>query len=283
MERLHKFIARCGISSRRAAETLIAEGRVMVNGEPVIEMGVKVSEDDIVEVDGAVLKVPRLHYVLMNKPKGVVTTLRDPQGRPTISQYLPQYEVPLKPVGRLDMDTSGLLICTNDGELASRLAHPRYGIEKEYRAVVKGDVTDKTCEKMSKGIFLEGRKTAPAQVLKLSYEPRNDTSMLKLILHEGRYRQVRLMCAAMGHPVEELRRTRLAFLTNSKLAAGQCRLITKSEVDRLKGMVGLGEEDTPAPKPIRRPSAKPKQKPQQRPKPKSVMPPESRKPKRRAR
>lgn len=239
MERLHKFIAKCGIASRRAAEKLIAEGRVFVNGEPVTEMGVKVGPDDLVEVDGQTLQEPKRYYILLNKPKGVVTTMYDPQRRPTIVKYLPDLGTPLKPVGRLDMDTTGLLICTNDGELASRLAHPRYGIEKEYRVIVQGDVDEKALERLRSGVYIEERKTAPAQVTKASYERRTDTSMLQLVLHEGRYRQVRLMCQAVGHPVQDLKRVRLAFLTDHKLGVGQCRMISQVELKRLRALVKL--------------------------------------------
>lgn len=241
MERLHKFIASCGVASRRAAEQLIVEGRVSVNGESVTQLGTKIDpEQDRVEVDGLTLKEPARFTVLLNKPKGVVTTLNDPQRRPTVKRYLPDVGSPLKPIGRLDMDSEGLILCTNDGELHGRVGHPRHNIEKEYRVIVRGDVTDRDVEKLRKGILIEGKKTAEAQVYKESYEARRDTTLLKMILHEGRNRQIRLMCAAIGHPVQSLKRVRIGFLTDRGLPVGQCRALGKPELERLRAMVGLG-------------------------------------------
>jgi pseudouridine synthase len=238
-ERLHVRIARSGLCSRRAAETLILEGRVEVNGELVAELGRKVGPDDEVRVDGQIIGTAKLYAVLLNKPKGVVTTMRDPQGRPTILQYLPDYGVMLKPVGRLDMDTEGLLICTNDGDLAHRLAHPRYGVEKEYLAVVKGIPDEKTLDKLRKGIWIEGGKTSPAQVSIVHAEARTNTTSLRITIHEGRKRQVRLMCEAVGYPVASLRRVRIGPLHIRGLRPGECRLLGKQEVLELRRLVGL--------------------------------------------
>ncbi|HRI45132.1 MAG TPA: pseudouridine synthase [Fimbriimonadaceae bacterium] len=239
MERLHKFIASAGVCSRRAAEDLIRTGRVEVNGEMVSELGVKVGEEDEVRVDGEIVRPQRKHYILLNKPKGVVTTMRDPQNRPTILRYVPELGVTLKPVGRLDMDSEGLLLLTNDGELAARLTHPRYGVEKEYVAVVRGEVGDKALARLQKGVFVDGSKTAPAKVEAGRYDPKRGTSRLTLVLHEGRNRQVRLMGEAVGHPVVDLRRTRIAFLRLRDLPPGGCRALSKTEIASLRRLVGL--------------------------------------------
>jgi 23S rRNA pseudouridine2605 synthase len=239
LERLHVRIARSGICSRRTAEKLIADGRVVVNGELVVEMGRKVGPDDRVEVDGETLDIAKTYTVLLNKPLGVVTTLFDPQGRPTVARYLPNYGVQLKPVGRLDMDTEGLLLVTNDGELANRLAHPRYGIDKEYQATVEGVPGPAELEKLERGVFIEGRKTNPAKV-KLTYrDPRDRFAVLTLVLHEGRNRQVRLMCEAVGHPVTALKRIRIGHLVLRGMKPGEAKLLGQKEVNELKRAVGI--------------------------------------------
>ncbi len=232
-------IAHAGICSRRAAEQLIKEGRVTVNGQTVREMGVSVGPEDSVAVDGQTLSTAKQYTLVLNKPKGVVTTLSDPQGRMTIAKLLPDYGVQLKPVGRLDMDTEGLLIVTNDGELAHRLMHPRYGVEKEYIAVVKGEPGPKSLQKLKQGVYIEGGKTAPAQVELLPTVRSNNTSSLRMILHEGRKRQVRQMCEAVGHPVISLKRTRIGPLLLRGMRGGECRLLSKHEVDQLRKLVGL--------------------------------------------
>lgn len=238
-ERLHVRIARSGMCSRRAAEQLIHEARVTVNGDLVIEMGVKVGPDDEVAVDGIPIGVAKTYTLMLNKPTGCVTTLRDPQGRPTILKYLPDLGVQLKPIGRLDMDTEGLLLCTNDGELANRLAHPRYGVEKEYQAIVEGIVGEKALEKLRKGVWIEGGKTSPAKIELIHAEEKKNTTGLRITIHEGRKRQVRLMCEAVGHPVISLKRTRYGPLTVKGLRAGEARMLGKQQVDELKKLVGL--------------------------------------------
>lgn len=237
-ERLHVRIARSGLCSRRAAEDLIRAGRVEVNGELVLELGVKVGADDTVSVDGRPVRIAKQYTVLLNKPTGYVTTLKDPQGRPTISQLLPDYGVQLKPVGRLDMNTEGLLLCTNDGELALRLAHPRYGIEKEYLAVVKGLPSEKALDQLRKGVWIEGGRTQPAQVELIGQKGSTEAS-LRIVIHEGRKRQVRLMCEAVGHPVTKLKRVRIGNMRLHGLRAGECKLLGKVEVDALRQTVGL--------------------------------------------
>jgi 23S rRNA pseudouridine2605 synthase len=239
LERLHVRIAHAGVCSRRAAEKLILEGRVTVNGEIVAEMGYKVAPEDEVCVDGQALKTVKQYTVLLNKPTGVVTTMSDPQGRPTIVRFLPDFGVPLKPVGRLDMDTEGLLLCTNDGELANRLAHPRYGVEKEYQAIVKGIPTEETLQRLRTGVFVEGRKTSPAKVEVIHAEPKTDTTGLRITIHEGRKRQIRLMADAIGHPVISLRRLRYGPLRVKGMRPGEARLLGKKEVDELRKLVGL--------------------------------------------
>jgi pseudouridine synthase len=238
-ERLHVRIAHSGICSRRAAEQLILEGRVTVNGDIVAEMGFKVGPSDEIRVDGQLCHVAKIYTVVLNKPTGVVTTLSDPQGRPTIVKYLPQYGVQLKPVGRLDMDTEGLLVCTNDGELALRLAHPRYGVEKEYQAVVQGIPDEKAIQKLKDGVFVDGRKTLPARIDIIHQEPKTNTTGLRITIHEGRKRQVRLMCEYVGHPIISLKRVRYGPLYVKGMRPGECKLLGKKEVDELRRMVGL--------------------------------------------
>jgi 23S rRNA pseudouridine2605 synthase len=238
-ERLHVRIAHSGICSRRAAEKLILEGRVEVNGQMVAEMGIKVGEGDEVRVDGQVIFTAKIYTVVVNKPLGVVTTLFDPQRRPTIQKYLPDYGVQLKPVGRLDIETEGLLVCTNDGELALRLAHPRYGVEKEYQAIVTGIPDEKALQKLRDGVFFDGRKSLPAKVDIIHAEPKSNSTGLRITLHEGRKRQVRLMCELVGHPVTSLKRIRYGSLYLKGMRSGECRLLGKKEVDELKRMVGL--------------------------------------------
>jgi 23S rRNA pseudouridine2605 synthase len=237
--RLHRYIAQCGLTSRRKAEDLIREGRVAVNGVTVRQMGVLVEPEDKVEVDGTQLSRPRRQVFLLNKPKGVVTTLSDPQGRPTIVKFLPPHAVGVKPVGRLDKDTDGVILLTNDGALAARLTHPRYGVEKEYEATVRGQVSDNDVERLAKGVCIKGGKTAPAQVEKLGWNEREDTTRLRIVLHEGRKRQVRLMAESVGHPVVSLTRVRFAFLRKRGMRPGECRSLTQEETARLERMVGL--------------------------------------------
>lgn len=235
-------IAHSGLCSRRAAERLIQEGRVEVNGELVTEMGVKVADSDEVRVDGRPVTVAKEYTVVLNKPVGVVTTLSDPQGRPTVRGLLPDYGVPLKPVGRLDMDTEGLILATNDGDLAQRLSHPSFGVEKEYLAIVQGEPAQKALDQLRKGVFVEGRKTAPARIEVIHYDSAADTTGLRITIHEGRKRQVRLMCEFVGHPVKTLRRTRYGPLHLRGLRKGECRLLGKKEVNELRRLVGLEEK-----------------------------------------
>lgn len=237
--RLHVYIAHSGICSRRAAEKMILEGRVSVNGEMVIEMGVKVTDEDDVRVDGNPVRIAKHYTVLLNKPTGVVTTLFDPQRRPTVVKFLPDYGVQLKPVGRLDMDTEGLLICTNDGDFAHRLSHPSFGVEKEYQAIVDGLVTDKALRDLQRGVFIEGKRTSPAKVEVIHTDTGKNTTGLTITIHEGRKRQIRLMCETVGFPVKTLKRVRIGPLKIRGMRQGECRLLGKEEINELRALVDL--------------------------------------------
>jgi 23S rRNA pseudouridine2605 synthase len=226
--RLQKVLAQAGIGSRRACEELIAEGRVTVNGE-MAKLGRRVDGDiDRVEIDGVPLSIrPGLVYYLLNKPAGVVTTASDPEGRRTVVQLVP--DAPrVFPVGRLDADTEGLLLLTNDGDLTFRLTHPRFGVEKEYLAQVEGNPSPKAVRQLREGVELEDGMTAPAKV---SLVPPN---ALRITIHEGRNRQVRRMCEAVGHPVVRLVRTRIGPLAERGLKPGEWRMLTREEVRALE-------------------------------------------------
>ena len=237
-ERLHKFLARAGVASRRHAEALMRAGRVLVNGQPAKEPGTKITpEVDEVRVDGRLVhvRVSRV-YVLLYKPAGVVTTASDPQGRQTVLDLLPASlrAERLFPVGRLDQDSEGLLLLTNDGEFALRLAHPRYEQEKEYHALVQGRPAPAALASLRRGLLLPGesRPTAPARVRFLRPGD-EETGWLSVTLHEGRKRQVRRMLMVVGHPVLRLIRVRVGTLRLSDLAPGQWRRLTDQEVAQL--------------------------------------------------
>ena len=229
--RLNAYLARAGVASRRSADQLIKDGRVRVNGEPGA-LNTFVGEDDRVEVDGRPVAKQRLAYVLLNKPARVVTTARDPQGRPTVVSLVSSASR-LVPVGRLDADTTGALLLTNDGPLAHRLAHPRYGVDKVYVADVAGNPTDGALRRLAEGVRLEDGLTAPAAARRLK------RSRIELTLHEGRTHQVKRMCEAVGHPVTRLHRSRYAGLDLKSLAPGEWRELTRAEIDALRRLVGL--------------------------------------------
>lgn len=233
-ERLQKVLARAGFGSRRTAEDLIADGLVVVNGQ-VAELGRRVDvETDEVVVDGAVLGLrPGLVHYLLNKPAGVVTTADDPQGRPTVVQLVPD-DPRVFPVGRLDQDTEGLLLLTNDGDLTHRLTHPSFGVVKEYLAEVQGTPTRGTVRRLREGVELDDGPTAPASASMVA------PNLLRLSIHEGRNRQVRRMCEAVGHPVTRLVRTRIGPLTDRTLAPGAWRSLTQDELRALERAVAAG-------------------------------------------
>jgi len=230
-ERLQKVLARAGIGSRRVSEDLIDAGRVQVNGEVAV-LGRRVDPDrDVVTVDGTPIGTAQgLAYRLLNKPPGVVATADDPQGRPTVVQLVPA-DPRVVPVGRLDVDTEGLLLLTNDGQLHHRLTHPSFGVEKEYLAEVEGDLWPRDLKKLRSGIELDDGVTAPAKAS--SPAP----NLLKLTLHEGRNRQVRRMCEAIGHPVRRLVRTRIGPLADASLPPGSWRDLTQAEIRALERAV----------------------------------------------
>lgn len=238
VERLHKYLSRAGVASRRRCEELIAAGRVTVNGEVVSLLGSKVDpEHDRVEVDGQPVSLPRQHtYWLLNKPAGYVSTVHDPQGRPTVVDLLNQTQR-LYPVGRLDQDSEGLLLLTDDGELTQRLTHPSFEHEKEYQVLVRGRPTGQVLERLQAGVPLEDGLTSAANVDVVRTE--QGGTWLRFVIHEGRKRQLRRMCDAVGHPVERLIRVRMGPLTLGKLASGQYRRLTAQEQTQLRQAVGL--------------------------------------------
>jgi 23S rRNA pseudouridine2605 synthase len=224
--RLNAYLARAGVASRRRADELIKAGRVTVNGRRG-ELNDFVARRDVVEVDGRRIAPQELAYVLLHKPAGVVTTARDPQGRPTVVDLV-EHPARLVPVGRLDADTTGALLLTNDGELAHRLAHPRYEVDKVYEVDVEGEPDAEALRRLVEGVELEDGRTAPAQVRRLG------PSRIELTIHEGRKHQVKRMCEAVGHPVRRLHRSRYAGLDLSGVEHGRWRELTNDEVERLK-------------------------------------------------
>ena len=224
--RLNAFLARAGVASRRRADDLIKAGRVTVNAQPG-QLNTVVGAHDRVEVDGREVARQRLRYVLLHKPADVVTTARDPQGRPTVVELVPD-EPRVVPVGRLDADTTGALLLTNDGQLAHRLAHPRYGVEKTYVADVEGDPDEDALQQLRDGVELDDGRTAPARARRLG------RGRVELVLHEGRTHQVKRMLAAVGLPVTRLHRSGYAGVTLEGLEPGACRELEPFEVERLR-------------------------------------------------
>lgn len=248
-ERLQKYLARSGVASRRHAEELIAKGAVTVNGQVVRELGVRVNPSDEVRVRGKLVQPASEHlYILLNKPADTVTTARDTHGRRTVLDLLPPEwrAARVYPVGRLDRDTEGLLMLSNDGDLALRLTHPRYALPKEYRALVLGHPTPDDMARMERGVFLEGeaRPTAPAHVWVA--QPADRNTWMGVELHEGRKRQVRRMFDVIGHPVLRLERVRLGPLTLGDLPRGASRLLAPGEVAALRQAAGSITPETRA-------------------------------------
>lgn len=236
MERLQKVIAHSGVASRRKAESLILEGKVKVNGQVVKELGTKVSSSDKVEVNGIPIEREEPVYFMLYKPRGVISSVSDDKGRKVVTDFFPQLDKRIYPIGRLDYDTSGLLLLTNDGEFANILMHPKYEVEKVYVAKLKGIPTREQIKKLERGIKLEDGLTAPAKVKLLSFDRRKDTSIYEITIHEGRNRQVRRMFEAIGYPVLKLKRERYGFLDLKGLVAGEYRELLPHEVKQLRAL-----------------------------------------------
>jgi pseudouridine synthase len=228
--RLNAYLARAGVASRRRADELVTAGRVRVNGD-VGQLNTVVGHRDVVELDGRRVELQRLAYVLLHKPAGVLTTASDPRGRRTVVELL-SVDARVVPVGRLDADTTGALLLTNDGPLAHRLAHPRYGVPKVYETVVEGAPGREALQALREGVDLEDGRTAPADVRVVSRG--TDSTTLELTLHEGRKHQVKRMCAAVGHPVVRLHRSRYAGLGLEGLEPGDWRELTTDEVAAIR-------------------------------------------------
>ena len=230
MERLQKILSQAGVASRRASEQLMLDGRVTVNGTTIRELGTKAdpTRDDI-RVDGRRVKVIERHlYLLVNKPRGYVSTRSDPQQRPTVLDLLQGIREYVYPVGRLDYDSEGLIILTNDGDLAARLTHPRHGVVRVYEARVLGEPDDHDIDRLQKGVVIDGQKTGPAEVKATA------PGHLRVTVREGRNRQVRKMCDAIGHPVTRLTRVAIGPIHDAKLKRGQWREMTDVEVRKLR-------------------------------------------------
>lgn len=234
-ERLQKIIAAAGLASRRQAEEWISAGRVQLNGR-VATLGESADvHSDRIEVDGQALRGPAASiYLLLNKPSGYVTSLNDPQGRPLVTDLVKEVGARVYPVGRLDLTTEGLLLLTNDGELANHLAHPRHQVEKTYLVRVRGVLADADRQRLEQGVQLEDGMTAAAKISRVRAVGQH--SWFEITIHEGRNRQVRRMCEAVGYPVSRLKRVRLAFLTLDELQPGQFRHLSRQEVARLKAL-----------------------------------------------
>lgn len=236
MERLQKVMAHAGVASRRKSEQMITDGRVKVNGEKVTDMGVRVSKSDTITVDDVPINKEEPVYILLNKPRGVVSTADDPKGRDTVIDLVRDVNQRIYPVGRLDYDTTGVLILTNDGELANKLMHPSFEFEKTYVAKVEGRLTKENLIKLKQGVNLDEGKTAPAQARIINYDKQSNKTMLELILHEGKNHQVKKMMEAVGHPVDKLTRDKYGFLTTEGLQSGEWRELKQYEVNKLKLM-----------------------------------------------
>ncbi|NLO99938.1 MAG: rRNA pseudouridine synthase [Clostridiaceae bacterium] len=232
--RLQKYMAQCGVASRRHAEELIKAGRVKVNGSIITEMGTLVSEQDRVEVDGKLIKKEKkLIYIMLNKPSGYVSTVSDPEGRKTVLDLIDGVNERIYPVGRLDYDTTGLIILTNDGDFAFESTHPGHETKKTYMAEVLGMPSNRALQSLRSGIMLDGKLTAPARVEVVDIKPKS--TVLKIIIHEGRNRQVKRMCEAVNHPVLRLKRTAVGRLTLGDLKPGEWRYLSLREVKQIRG------------------------------------------------
>lgn len=233
--RLQKYMADAGVASRRKSEELIAKGHVKVNGKLITEMGVKVDNHDRIEVDGVPMEEEKKRYILMYKPRGVISAISDDKDRKVVTDLLEDdVRERVYPIGRLDYDTSGLLLLTNDGDFANHLMHPRYHVDKTYIAKVEGILTTEEIRKLENGIKLKGYTTAKAKVRVMSKDKKKNSSIVRMVIHEGHNHQVKNMFDAVGHKVEKLSRESYDFLTLDGLVSGQYRDLTRLEVATLK-------------------------------------------------
>lgn len=233
MERLQKLIAHAGIASRREAERLIQDGRVTLNGKVVTELGTKATVNDRIEVDHVPIYKEEPVTFLFNKPDNCVSTVSDDKGRRTVLDYFHDIPERIYPIGRLDYHTTGALLLTNDGELANLLMHPRHRIDKVYRAKVNGSPSDEAIQQLRRGVVIDGRKTARADVVRINNPKAKVNDTLKITIHEGRNRQIRKMCEKIGHPVKQLTRERYAFLGIEGMTPGDYRKLSNKEIQKL--------------------------------------------------
>ena len=233
--RLNKYIAHAGIASRRKADELTINGNVKINGLTMREPGYNVKPGDVVEVNGQRISgQEKMEYVLLNKPKGYITSMQDEKGRPVVTELVADVDARLFPVGRLDYNTSGMLILTNDGDLTYRLTHPRHQVTKTYRALVSGVLSKEKLFRLRKGVDIGGFVTSPAQVKIIRQAERS--AVVDITIHEGKNRQVRKMFAAVGNPVQELQRTAIGDLRLGRLKEGHYRKLTRKEIEYLKNL-----------------------------------------------
>ncbi|MBE6158036.1 MAG: rRNA pseudouridine synthase [Firmicutes bacterium] len=232
MERLQKVIAASGVTSRRKAEELIVNGKVRVNGIIIKELGTKVSSSDEIEVNGVLISKEEKEYYLLNKPRGVVTTTSDDKNRRTVIDLI-DTDARIYPVGRLDYDTTGVLILTNDGEFANILMHPKNKVEKVYMAKLEGIITGEAINKLKDGVVIDGVKVIPSRVKLRKVDPSSNTCIVQIIIHEGKNHQVKKMFSEVGYSVEKLKRERVAFFTLDKLKSGEYRKLTTKEVAKV--------------------------------------------------
>lgn len=234
--RLQKYMAKCGVASRRKSENIILEGRVKVNGKTITELGIKVDPDkDVVILDNKIIRMEKNNvYIIINKPEGYVTTVSDQFNRPTVIDLIRSIDERIYPVGRLDYDTSGLLILTNDGNLTYKLTHPKHEINKEYIAKIKGIPNNKSLNEFKNGLKIEDYVTSKANIEIIETYKQN--SQVKIIIHEGKNRQVRKMCKKIGHPVIKLKRVAIGDLNIDKMKTGEWRFLTAKEVEYLKNL-----------------------------------------------
>ncbi|WLD91872.1 pseudouridine synthase [Alkalihalobacillus sp. AL-G] len=236
MDRLQKVIAQAGITSRRNAEKLIQDGKVKVNGTTVTELGTKASPSDEIEVNGVKIEKEEPVYFLFYKPTGVISSAKDEKGRKVVTDFFPEIEQRIFPIGRLDYDTSGLLLMTNDGEFANLLMHPKYKVEKHYIVKTKGIPSKHDLKKLSTGVRLEDGKTAPAKIKLKSLDKKKQTAIIEITIHEGKNRQVRRMFEAIGYPIQKLKRERYGLLDLKGLNPGESRRLTPHEIKQLRNL-----------------------------------------------